>query len=123
MKKQLMIVGIIVILLAVGLSGCNEDNNTVQSDEEKIIGTWVYEGSNDLHTDSFIFYNNGSVYCIYHWPGSTILEYQWNGYTIVENKLKIGESVYEYAFSNNDNTLTITMVGTTTPEVFNKQLE
>ena len=38
MKKQLIIIGIIVILLSVGLSGCNE--NTSKSDEEKIIGTW-----------------------------------------------------------------------------------
>lgn len=121
MKKQIIIIGIIIILITIGLSGCNEDNNTVHSDEEKIIGTWLYEGSNYLHTDSFIFYNNGSVYCIYHLPGSTILQYQWNNYTIVENKLKIGDSVYEYVFSNNDNTLTITMVGITTPEVFIKQ--
>ena len=37
MKKQLMIIGIIVILLTVGLSGCT---NTTISDEERIIGTW-----------------------------------------------------------------------------------
>jgi len=29
MKRQLIIIGIIVILITVGLSGCNENNNTI----------------------------------------------------------------------------------------------
>lgn len=102
MKKQLVFLGIIALLICVGLSGCQ---NTV--DPEKFIGTWVYQGTKDLHTDSFIFYTNGSVNCIYHYPGSTVINHQWNRYTIVENKVKIGESVYEYTFSDDYQQITL----------------
>ncbi len=42
MKKQLVIVGIILVLLAVGLSGCSEKSTDGlgKSNEEKILGTW-----------------------------------------------------------------------------------
>jgi hypothetical protein len=47
MKKKLIIIGIIIIFLTVGLSGCNE--NTSKSDEEKIIATWT---KRDVYNDS-----------------------------------------------------------------------
>ena len=40
MKKHIIVIGIVVLLLVVGFSGCNENNNTLPSDEEKIVGTW-----------------------------------------------------------------------------------
>jgi len=49
MKKQLMIIGIIVILLTVGLSGCNENNNTINPPKFVIISQSKresYEGAN-----------------------------------------------------------------------------
>lgn len=117
MNKKILIVGVIITLLTIGLSGCNEQTST----ENKFVGTWIYEGSEELYTDSFIFYDNGSVNCIYHYPGSTNLLHQWNNYTMVENELKIGESVYEYKFSNDDKTLTLIMVTTNTSFVYIKQ--
>ena len=89
MKKQLIIIGIIVILLTVGLSGCNENNNTVQSDEEKIIGKWIYSVSVSGNTVSvsynfssnkmfqIIILDNGKVYTV---------DGTWN---ITDNKLLI----------------------------------
>ena len=48
MKKKLTIIGIIVILACVGLSGCNEISNLFLSDEEKLVGTW---NSADIWSD------------------------------------------------------------------------
>lgn len=102
MRNRVVPFGIIVLLICIGLSGCEQ-----KIDPEKFTGTWTYQGSKDLHTDTFIFYNNGSVYCIYHYPGSTVLQYQWNTYTIIEHKIKIGNSVYEFSFSEDYQTLTL----------------
>jgi len=110
MNKLLVILGILALLIPAGLSGCEE-----KVDSEKFIGTWVYKGSSDLHTDSFIFYTNGSVYCIYHWPGETEILYQWNQYTITKNRLKIGASVYVYSFSDTNQKLLLN------GEVYEKQ--
>ena len=41
MNKNLLIFGLAVLLICVGLSGCNESNNSFKSDEDRIIGTWV----------------------------------------------------------------------------------
>lgn len=99
MNKRPFLLGII-ILLSVGLSGCQEKVGS-----EKFIGTWAYQGINELHTDSFTFYENGSVYCLYHFPDSTILEHQWNQYTITDDKLLMGQSVYTFEFEENDKVL------------------
>jgi len=48
MKKQLIIIGIIIILLTVGLSGCNEN-----SPKYSVIGTWK-----DTYDDIWEFGNN-----------------------------------------------------------------
>ncbi|MBN1861045.1 MAG: hypothetical protein JW840_06250 [Candidatus Thermoplasmatota archaeon] len=99
MNKHLLPITLI-ILVTFGLSGCQEKAGT-----EKLLGTWAYQGTSEYHTDSFTFYQNGSVYCLYHWPGSTILEHQWNEYTISDDKLLMGQSVYTFEFKENDKIL------------------
>ena len=55
MKKQLIIVGIIVLLITVGLSGCtNEETETKYS----IVGTWI-EREN---TTNLMIFNNNRTY-------------------------------------------------------------
>jgi hypothetical protein len=100
MKKQLIIVGIIVILLAVGLSGCNRETKT---DSDLIVGTWK---DSRFPNDSFTFLSNGAG----SWAGDSIL---WD---IKDGKLEITiqssgtENIYNYTFSDNDQTLTLTYV-------------
>jgi hypothetical protein len=46
-----MIVGIIIILLTVGLSQCNESNsNKINTNKEKILGTWLVNGTSKKQT-------------------------------------------------------------------------
>jgi len=58
MKKQLLIIGIIVLLVCVGLSGCNESNQS--NDKSKFIGTWEYV-NNTYFTMRYVFYENNTV--------------------------------------------------------------
>ena len=39
-KKQLIFIGILVIVVSVGLSGCNEANNGLNPEKNKFVGTW-----------------------------------------------------------------------------------
>lgn len=109
MKKQLVIFGIAVLLICIGLSGCNEDNNTFQSDEEKIIGTWIYATTLN-ETTVYVYYNflsNKTFEIIFSYTGDRGSG-TWN---ITDNKLLItlkGEIITsDYNFSNNNKTLTI----------------
>jgi hypothetical protein len=59
MKKQLVIFGIIVLLICVGLSGCNEDSNKNSNSGEKNIG------------DSIIFENIKFTFLSAYWEDLT----------------------------------------------------
>jgi hypothetical protein len=96
MKKQLIIIGIIVLLIAVGLSGCNEVNQS--NDKSKFIGTWYK--SNDLVINLL---SDGT--CSY-------LE-QSGAWDVKDGKLVLELSSgynpsFNYAFSDSDLTLKLT---------------
>ena len=65
MNNHLSIVGIAVLLLAVGLSGCEESNNPLSSFENKIIGTWKLDTNStnvDLELGNYItFLSDGEL--------------------------------------------------------------
>ena len=110
MKKQLIAVGIIVIFLIVGLSGCN--SNSTKSDEEKLIGIWTYSISlgNETASASYDFLSNKMFKIITSYNGEV---YTMNGtWNIMNNKLLItleGQDtvINDYIFSNNDTKLKI----------------
>jgi len=114
MKKQLIIVGIIVLLVAVGLSGCT--NNPLDTERNKFIGTWTRDigyGYTVIYTyfsdGTFTDENsNGGTYDMK--DGKFVMTYE-NGNSLV----------YNYSFSDNDKTLTLTKVGTSSSEVYTKQ--
>ncbi len=122
MKKQLLIVGIILLLIAVGLSGCtneggnqadNTNDNTDEEDFQRIAGTWDKEGW------SRVFALNGS----YYEAGFELGTWQvTNGKLIVV----LGEDDWtreydSYTFSDNDMTLTLTISSQT--EILTKVIE
>ena len=110
MKKQLIKVGIIsIILITLSLTGCNE--NILKSDEEKIIGTWVY--ATTLNEEAvyvyYIFFLNKTFEVKFLYTGEDIrANGTWN---ITDNKLLItleDETISnDYSFSNNNKTLTL----------------
>jgi hypothetical protein len=105
MKKQLIIIGIIVMLVCIGLSGCT---NTTISDEERLIGTWdvsmTSQGKN-IREDRWEFRSDHTYETI-----------SSNGtWKITNNKLILtyttqtqSTKTMDYVFSNNYNTITIT---------------
>jgi len=44
MKKYFVVLGVIVLVVCVGLSGCNQISNLFLSEEDKFVGLWVSEG-------------------------------------------------------------------------------
>ncbi len=114
MKKHLIVIGIVVLLLVVGLSGCNEISNPLTgNDDNRFVGTWKNE-----YGATITFFSDGT-------GSQTSVSFQWE---IKDGKLVMDwiiegtkySLVYNYSFSNNDTTLTLT-----TPEnvsqVFTKQ--
>ena len=117
MKKQFVILGIVALLVCVGLSGCNQESNLLNSEKDKFVGTW-----------------NGTVpafgideITIILFSNSTVTIYTLSGaWEIKDGKLVLtfdegGLLVYSYIFSNNDRTLTITDINTGVPSVLIKQ--
>jgi len=110
--KNIIVVGIILLLLVVSLSGCNEPDNSFKSDEDRVIGTWFisefYE--NSTRTVTYIFSPDKSYEVIGTFNNHTE---SFNGtWKIEDNYLVVtieGETLTgNYQFSNNYKTLTIT---------------
>ena len=112
MNKQFIAVGIILILLVVGLSGCTQKSTDVNADEaKKFVGTW--EASEyDIHT--FALGGAGKYLNV---PGTYDIA---NGQLTIDlnNGLKYA---YYYSFSNNNTILTLTHVDRGYTTVYTKQ--
>jgi len=115
MKKQLIVIGIAILLLILGLSGClgdgNKDTENGENSEiNEFIGKWkttpydVYEnGTRYNETSSYsTFYTNGTM-------GSESVEGNetiWTPYTIENKQICFGDAndsgylCYDYNFSD-----------------------
>jgi hypothetical protein len=112
MKKQVAVLGIVVLLACIGLSGCtspkqnNEQNQKPNS--EKIIGQWIATSPDLEGSAQFNFYANGSYYFVY--PDGMSFRGQ---YTMVDNLLTVQEvgRTFECTFSENDTKVTCYLDG------------
>lgn len=102
MKKQLIIIGVTVLLIVVGLSGCFENEKTNNSitaiDENKLVGTWGWSSNLSentypqmIHVLRFSFFENDTV-CynmtdIYLDPFEINSNYCWYSYEIKGDEL------------------------------------
>ena len=113
MKRQQVIIGIIVLLIIGGLSGCTETNN-LSAEEKKFVGTWIMQGRETIIT----FYSNGRM------SGDLGQKYE-----IKEGKLAIlteipggfKQELYNYSFSNNDTKLILIEVNINIEHILIKQ--
>jgi len=116
MNKHLIVSGIVVLLICVGLSGCNEQQKS--DDTSKFLGAWeVIKHFNPDNTliVTFTFYNNDTAKTVSNYTMGDI-QIQWFNYEIDNGGLcltpqGLSESYaicYGYDFSNNYMTLTLT---------------
>jgi hypothetical protein len=103
MRKQLAIIGMTLVLIIVGLSGCTGNNNgSSKSNEEKILGRWTGTIPGTTKIMTFHFYDNGSFF------NSIDNQSAWGTYLVTNTTLKgISEDSVDYSFSDNDNKLTL----------------
>ena len=111
MKKQLIIVSIIVLLVCVRLSGCEGYDPIAEKDRQKIVGTWVaVSGNMTLKTLTFSQSNPNKV--IGEIKINKIYNLTWeisnHGIIHIEGWLSETNHMdfrYSYKFSNDYNTL------------------
>ncbi len=125
MKKHLIVIGMTLVLLIIGLSGCTEENNGGNNQaniENKFVGTW-----NTTSTNWFpilIFTNDGKLIYVFENGNEFELTYE-----VDENQITVKpvegnpypEGTWNYSFSNDDKTLTINNVSGGTTGVYTKQ--
>ena len=105
MYKHLIVLSIAVLLLSVGLSGCND----ADKESKRFIGTWKYSDGN--YWVNYTFLSNGTFFCIER-GGMKTHQGNWevrNG-KFVLNDDSLGESIKDYSFSDDGNTLTLIVV-------------
>ena len=109
LKKQLVIIGITLVLFVVGLSGCTsteQQPSTLKKPEDIIIGTWY--GIDNGYGMNFSFYRNNSVSIE---RGGQV---HWVEYEITEDKIYLVDptngqtTAFEYSFTNNNQKLIVT---------------
>jgi hypothetical protein len=119
MKKQLVVIGIIVLLVCVGLSGCT--NNSLDTEKNKFVGTWntaITESNTRMFLfipcEFITFYSNGTFR--FGFPSLLSIDIgSWDindGKFIFEEESMFPQQQFDctYQFSNNDRTLTITYI-------------
>ena len=114
MNKHLIVIGTAVLLLVVGLSGCNEISNPLTgNDDSRFVGTWKSE------VDTITFFSDGE--------GSEMgIGFEWeikDGNLVIETPMDgvLSSLVYDYQFSDNDTTLTLTDVSLGITRIYTKQ--
>lgn len=118
MKKYILIIGIIFVLFAVVLSGCNEQSENKVS-TSKFIGTWETDLENETWTETWTFSENMSA------KNSRTLEgvvkakyYNWENkdgeLCITPETDPIGQRCGTYEFTNNYRSFSWTMAETNT---------
>jgi hypothetical protein len=105
MKKQLVIIGITLLLLAVVLSGCNQVSNPQKSDKDKFVGTWI-ENTNSTPKSRITFFFDGTFVNPAASGTWELKDGKLVMVTIAEGQIET--NVCDYTFSNNDNTMTLT---------------
>ena len=98
MKKQFVLIGIVILFISVVFSGCNTPQKYT------LDGTYVSE---EEGSPSYTFYNNGSVYIIMPGQGGDDPSEYWATYTLSEKTITIDGTSYKYTISANHQQLVL----------------
>jgi hypothetical protein len=109
-----MVIGMVVLLFCVGLSGCNE-HEKLDGIRNRLVGEWSMLLNGTVTDTILIIYSNGSMISIAPEIGlSTPGTWELNDDKLIFHAENIGYYdtwEYNYYFSNNYNTLTTILVG------------
>jgi hypothetical protein len=106
MKKQLLFLGITLLVLSVVFSGCTDNKNGSSTiNTEKILGKWTATIPNTPLIVTMNFVTNTSYY-------ESMNETRiWGTYTMTDETITLQSGgvphTFQYSFSNNDDTLTL----------------
>jgi len=110
MKKQVLFIIMVIILLSILFSGCNESNTSLSNDKSKFIGKWEMETENpDIHLNRvyYTFYTNDTVKIVFTHPMGDFPDQEpmiiCYNYEIKDGKLCITLPGYEDFYGNNEN--------------------
>jgi len=106
MKKQLIIVGITMVLITIGLSGCEQQKSNDET--SRFIGSWSYS---EIESIQFLwtFNDNRTIaISVYYVNTSTYDPPYWVNFEIKNNQLCMPTGCYDYKFFNNYNNFNLT---------------
>jgi hypothetical protein len=112
MNKQSIPIGILILLVTIGLSGCNQINPSYIAEKNKFVGTWTYlvpTGSGSNYSFTYSFFSNETF--IFTKPNERtngtfdIIDGNLWFITTTNGNKDYGE--YSYEFSENNTKLTI----------------
>jgi hypothetical protein len=108
MKKQLIIIGITLVLITVGLSGCDDDDEAgvIEGEYGRFYGTW----NTDIPDNKFWNFESSKELLVEFSDGTT---HNSGKFKLFNKQLFLFDSTvcYTYEFSVNDRALTLTVDG------------
>ena len=110
MKKQLLIIGIIVLLVCVGLSGCdtNQISNSLNTEKNKFVGTWTANGATFSVAlgNTVTFFSDGTASLFGGIAGNYEIKDGNLTVTMIASSTPL-QYTFSYSFSNNNTVLTV----------------
>lgn len=107
MKKHRIIIGFAILLTIVGLSGCNQVEDTGNPEQNKFLGTWITNeeiARQDLGR-TITFFSDGRVIFQSEYFGTyTITEGNYLIVNLTTNNNQT-QHLFDYGFSDNNTTL------------------
>ncbi len=129
-RKQLVIIGIVVLLFCVVLSGCDQISNVFLTDEERLVGTWDSDEGIWFDAPTIIIFSPNSTFKVdvnFGIPlpidlGLSKGKWDMNdGILMMEIVDLIPPSNYTYQFSEDSRTLNITDIQSSFSYILTKQ--
>ena len=130
-KYIILTIGFLIILVSVGLSGCNQISNLFLTDEQKLVGTWIGEGIWFEGSTVLVFSSDGTFKGTFK---VGILNSSGISFSINKGKWEINKGIltmeiidyipptnYSYQFTEDNNSLTITDIDSSDSFILKKQ--